>query len=248
MFDSNVQKVLSLISADDVVLDIGGWGCPFNRANYVMDSEPYETRGYYSTIGRKASQGGPKEHFTEKTWIRRDICEHTPFPFANKEVDFVICSHVLEDIRDPLWVCAEMIRIAKKGYIEIPSRLVESCRGWESERIAGLTHHRWLISVDQERREIEFLMKHHMIHSERRFSFPSAFLRSLPDEKKISFLFWEGSFSYHEKSIHGLQKIAEELAGFIDSSYRYPVWTTAVDRVSNNVSQLRRKLERKLFR
>jgi hypothetical protein len=35
----------------------------------------------------------------------------------------VICSHTLEDIRDPLWVCSEMIRIGKAGYIELPRGL-----------------------------------------------------------------------------------------------------------------------------
>src|SRR5689334_18962407 len=57
MFEPNVQRVLQLISADDVVLDIGGWASPFNRANYVMDAFPYETRGFYRTFGGPASQG-----------------------------------------------------------------------------------------------------------------------------------------------------------------------------------------------
>jgi len=33
-----------------------------------------------------------------------------------------------------------MIRIAKTGYIEVPSRLSETCRGHEPG-IAGLSHH-----------------------------------------------------------------------------------------------------------
>src|SRR5436190_9828986 len=127
MFAPNISRVLAQISESDVVLDIGGWACPFNRANIVMDAEPYATRGYYKSIGMPASQGGDHEHFTEATWIRRDVCSKEPFPFGSKEIDFVICSHTLEDIRDPLWVCSEMQRVAKRGYIEIPSRLVESC-------------------------------------------------------------------------------------------------------------------------
>ena len=45
MFDPNVPKVLSKIHDGDLVLDIGGWGRPFNRADYVLDSGPFETRG-----------------------------------------------------------------------------------------------------------------------------------------------------------------------------------------------------------
>ena len=31
-----------------MVLDIGGWAHPFNRANYVMDLAPYVTRGFHT--------------------------------------------------------------------------------------------------------------------------------------------------------------------------------------------------------
>ena len=47
MLDANAQRILSSLSAGDLVLDIGGWACPFNRANYILDAEPYETRGFY---------------------------------------------------------------------------------------------------------------------------------------------------------------------------------------------------------
>ena len=39
--------------------------------------------------------------------------------------DFAICSHTLEDVCDPVWVCEELARVAKAGYIEVPSRLEE---------------------------------------------------------------------------------------------------------------------------
>jgi len=131
MNPSHVERILAMLYPDDVVLDIGGWASPFNRANYVMDAEPHETRGYYRTLGRPPSQGGDREWFTKAAWIQRDICEKTPYPFADKSIDFVICSHTLEDVRDPLWVCREMIRIGRRRYIETPSREVESCRGLE---------------------------------------------------------------------------------------------------------------------
>ena len=101
-----MDEVLARIGPDDRVLDVGGWACPFNRADWVLDSEPYETRGYYATIGLPASQGGDREHFTRETWIRRDICDHDPWPFPDKFFDFSICSHTLEDVRDPLFVCS----------------------------------------------------------------------------------------------------------------------------------------------
>jgi hypothetical protein len=48
MFDENASRILAQLRDDEIVLDIGGWARPFNRANYVIDAEPFETRGYYS--------------------------------------------------------------------------------------------------------------------------------------------------------------------------------------------------------
>ena len=33
MYEPNVQRILQSLSPKDVVLDIGGWASPFNRAN-----------------------------------------------------------------------------------------------------------------------------------------------------------------------------------------------------------------------
>jgi len=131
-----------------------------------MDAEPYETRGHYNRTFAKInplpSLGGTIERFTSDTWIQRDICEKTPYPSQDKSIDLVICSHTLEDVRDPLWVCSEMIRIAKAGYVEVPSRRCESCRGLETG-ITGLSHHRWLIEV--EGNGLRFLPKFHKINT-----------------------------------------------------------------------------------
>ena len=124
----------------------------------------------YRAIGGPISQGGDTECFSEDTWLQRDICSREAFPFRDKSIDFAICSHTLEDIRDPLWVCSELIRVAKRGYIEVPSREWETCRGSERPNEVGLSHHRWLIDVSGKR--LRFLMKFHLIHSHWRFSLP----------------------------------------------------------------------------
>ena len=178
-----------------------------------MDSEPYETRGHYRTFGGAPSQGGEIEHFTRESWIRRDLCAREPLPFKDAEFDFVVCSHTLEDLRDPLWVCSEMIRVGRRGYVETPSREWETCRGCESRRIAGLSHHHWLVEIDGN--EITFLFKYHMIHSHWRFSFPPSHLRRMPEAKAFQWLFWEGSFGFKERLIHGVENQAAELEGYV---------------------------------
>ncbi len=224
MYHANEAKVLSMIGPDDVVLDVGGGARCFNRANYVMDWVPYNLRGiHYKQYMNLDGQGGEVEHFNADTWIHRDICSHEPFPFADKSIDFCICSHTLEDIRDPLWVCHEMNRVAKRGYIEIPSRLLESCRNQNPGVPVGVGHHRWLIEVEGNR--IAFLPKCHEIHGNPLLSFPESYGRSLPQDRLATWLFWEGGFEYHEGSIHqeAYQRGTEaEMAAFIRLHRPYP--------------------------
>src|SRR5437870_11794806 len=124
MFGGSAERILREVPADAVVLDIGAWGKPFTRADWVLDYMPYETRGLYG------KDGEDPERFTADTWVIWDICDRRPFPFSDKQFDFVICSHTLEDIRDPVWVCSELNRIGKAGYIEVRSRLEEQCDGF----------------------------------------------------------------------------------------------------------------------
>lgn len=243
MFEPNVQAVLDRIKPDDRVLDIGGWARPFNRANYVLDAEPYETRGYYGAS--RPPQGGEREHFTRESWYARDICEHTPFPFGDKELDYVICSHTLEDIRDPLWVCAEMVRVAKAGYLEVPSRVAESCRGTEPG-IVGWTHHRWLIDIGDA--HVDFLMKYHMIHSSPRFSLPRSYLHTLPEERQVQWLFWTDSFTFAERTIHGVENIAAELEGYVNKVAPASAIPGKVDDALFEVAQLGRRAVNRLRR
>jgi hypothetical protein len=240
MYLPNSDLIMSRLPASAVVLDIGGWAHPFNRANYVMDSEPYETRGYYNRTFAKNNPfpplGGTVEHFTPDTWIRRDICEKTPYPFPDKSVDLVICSHTLEDIRDPLWVCSEMIRIGKSGYVEVPSRLWESCRG-HAPGIAGLSHHRWLIDIGDN--GLRFLQKFHMIHNWK-YSLPAAALKKMSEAEKVSWLFWQESFEFSEVTLHGAAQ-EEELARFVNSVRPYPAALLLADTAWQNGRQLSRR-------
>jgi hypothetical protein len=241
MHEPNVARILATLQPDDVVLDIGGWARPFNRADWVMDAEPYDTRGWYGL----PAQGGERERFTADHWIRRDICDREPFPFADKSVDFVICSHVLEDVRDPLWVCREMMRIGRRGYVEVPSRVAESCRGVEPGQV-GWSHHRWLIDMGDS--GLVFLMKYHTIHRHWRLSFPPSLLRRLGEAQRVQWLFWEDRFACEERTIHGVESIIEELAGFVARVRPYPRWLVAADAALRAVGRLPGRVTRRLAR
>src|SRR5882672_6252258 len=141
MLAASREEILSRLTDSDLVLDVGGWGKPFARADWVIDLMPHETRGIYGeTPDRDA------ERFSAATWVERDICDREPWPFTDRQFEFAICSQTLEDVRDPVWVCSELNRVAKAGYIEVPSRLEEQSWGCAGEFV-GWDHHRWLIDV-----------------------------------------------------------------------------------------------------
>ena len=74
--------------------------------------------------------------FTVWIAVAADIAS---LPFKEKSFDFVFCSHVLEHVKDPALACRELIRVAKRGYIETP-------RKW-TEFYAGHPSHRWLVDL-----------------------------------------------------------------------------------------------------
>ncbi len=207
MLSTSLERIGTSISEAAVVLDIGGWGRPLARADWVMDLMPYETRGLYG------QEDPAPERFSDSTWIRRDICDREPYPFADGEIDFVVCSHTLEDVRDPIWVCSEMNRIAKAGYIEVPSRLEEQSFGIQGPWV-GWGHHRWLIEVLDHRR-IEFVLKHHVMHGRPSDHFPPGFSSLLAPKERVLTLWWEGSFDFGERVLMGADELDPYLAEFV---------------------------------
>src|SRR5438034_907021 len=163
MLPASARRISQRVGEDAQVLDVGGWANPFPRADWVIDLMPYETRGLYG-----AAPPGP-ERFDEGTWMRRDICDREPWPFEDDRFDFAICSQTLEDVRDPIWVCSELTRVARAGYAEVPSRLEEQCRGVNGPWV-GWSHHHWL--VDEVDGGLEFVLKPHMLHARDDLSFP----------------------------------------------------------------------------
>ena len=195
MLPAKRARILEQLSGDALVLDVGGWADPFERADWVLDLLPYETRGLYAHPSQDPGERGA-ERFTADTWVCRDICDHEPWPFDDDQFDFAICSHTLEDVRDPVRVCSELNRVAKAGYLEVPSREEEQSRGVHGPWV-GWSHHRWICDVDAN--GISFVAKPHLLHYADGLSFPAGFAESLADAERVAALFWQGEFGYGER-------------------------------------------------
>ena len=168
--------MLERLKDRDLVLDVGAWAHPFERADWVIDLMPYETRGLYYYDREQAD-----ERFSAETWVQRDICSREPWPWPDDHFDFAVCAQTLEDVRDPVWVCRELSRVARAGYVEVPSRLEEQSWGVHGPW-AGWSHHRWLCDVVDGRLEVVF--KTSLVHGRESDHFPAGFHATLSDEER----------------------------------------------------------------
>jgi SAM-dependent methyltransferase len=194
MLETSQVRIEAELGPAERVLDIGGWAKPFPRADWVVDLMPYATRGLYAEGGVDPA----RERFTSETWLEGDVCAK-PLPFADDEFDYVVCAHTLEDLRDPIAVCAEIARVGKRGYIEVPSRLDEQAWGVVGP-FAGWSHHRWLIDlVDGD--QLQFVHKPHALHALPAAQIPHEIHAALTPEQRVIRLFWTDTFGFFERSI-----------------------------------------------
>lgn len=106
----SLRRVHCPVTKDALVLEVGSGGKPYPRADVLLDAY---------------------ENTRERNWAPLKVDRPTvlgfveQLPFRDKAFDFVIASHVLEHSADPEQFIAELQRVAKAGYIEVPDALFE---------------------------------------------------------------------------------------------------------------------------
>jgi hypothetical protein len=107
------RKLSHQIDRDAIVLDIGSGNNPHPRANVICEKyfeDSTERGGVFVTLARQVVVGA----------------DAMRLPFRDKAFDYVIASHILEHMDDPVSFAAELQRVGKAGYIETPTVLCES--------------------------------------------------------------------------------------------------------------------------
>jgi hypothetical protein len=222
----NARRLIATIPPDATVVDVGGGASPFPRADWVIDALPFDARGAGSGDDAHRSVDYPPRYARER-WVQVDVCDRRPWPFPDKRFDFAVCSHLLEDLRDPIWVCSELRRVARAGYIEIPSRYVEQSKGVENPRHCGYYHHRWLVTAVGNR--LDFRHKPHVLHS-----VDAAVVARLRPGQVINprhaivTLEWSGEFEAREVLEFDERAVVRELVDFARPARSVPDLVTRV--------------------
>jgi SAM-dependent methyltransferase len=114
---------------DDLVLDVGSGDKPHWRADVLIDRYVDAAHGIQRS-GRAAAR------------VSRPLfdADAAAMPFADGAFDYVVCSHVLEHVVDPAAVVAEMTRVGRAGYIEVPEAA--------SAKILDFPSHLWWCRLD----------------------------------------------------------------------------------------------------
>lgn len=184
---SNKEQPQTHTSSENNVPDMGSWNDVFPRANWIVDINPYETGHNNSELF---------EQFDKWPWVEGDINDPRVWErFSDKEFNFVICSHILEDIRGPLFVRRQLIRVAKRGYVDVPTHFRECTRASADDNVSGYDHHRWLVEVVDG--ALIFAPKLHWAHV---LDFLTNARRQYLSNHKFHYVsfFWKEHFSYRE--------------------------------------------------
>lgn len=116
----------ALMPEGTLVVDVGGGSDPHPGAHIIVDKFIEDNRhrmGQHDFLGStklvKVNPAGEEEVSTIRfTVVCGDIMQ---LPFADKQVDFIIARHILEHVEDVQGAMAELSRVAKAGYIEMPT-------------------------------------------------------------------------------------------------------------------------------
>lgn len=90
---------------------------------------------------------------TDRRLFLGDVCQPAVWDEVAAEVerrgrryDFSICTHVFEDVRDPLFVARQLMRVSAAGFVSMPTKHSE-LSNVESGSYLGYCHHRWIFTV-----------------------------------------------------------------------------------------------------
>ena len=110
-------------------------------------------------------------------------------PFADKEFNFIIASHVLEHVEDIEYFIKELERVANRGYIEVPTRLEDNLVDVNEKA------HIWWINFDDINNSLIIAKRKQIIEPFLSVSTVQN-LRKFFRDSLVTEIFWESKINY----------------------------------------------------
>ncbi|MEO7371641.1 MAG: methyltransferase domain-containing protein [Ilumatobacteraceae bacterium] len=123
------RRITIPVDHTSLVLDVGSGDKPHWRADVLLDRYVGDDHG-----GQRSGAAAAR---VDRPLFDADAAD---MPFADKVFDYVICSHMLEHVEHPAAVVAELTRVAKAGYIEVPEAA--------SAKIVDFPSHLWWVTME----------------------------------------------------------------------------------------------------
>mgnify|MGYP003645340094 CR=1 FL=1 len=132
------------------VIDVGGaaGGNPAYDvpANFIVDIKVPEGEDLGDRQLRERDNKEEIHYFAVNINYESEWEKVLQYVEENGKFDFCLCTHTLEDVQAPEVAIKMFGRIAKEGYVAIPSKYRE-LSNWESHHYKGYFHHRWIYSI-----------------------------------------------------------------------------------------------------
>ena len=142
------------------------------------------------------------EEFRKKNLPYTQITPNQKLPFKDKEFDYVILSHVMEHVPNLLEFKSEIERIAKAGYIELPTKLNDNMVFGCDEEILG---HKWWFEFDDDNLKLLYTPKVDAIEKFLSVAQVWKFQEYYEDSFLLQF-YWNDSFELKKREPYRVEK------------------------------------------
>ena len=188
------------------------------RSNRFDILQTLEENPEWNIVDLGSGEDGSCEHATtfvdlndwkikpeNKDLIIHDL-NNLPLPFKDKEFDFCWASHILEHVKDPISFIKEVVRISDRGYIEVPTPLIDNLVSGDD--IHDPNGHKWWVYYDDSNEKIVVRPRKNLLYKtvdipelNRLYPFfRSSFVVELYWEKDINIEIGDEIYSYEGKT------------------------------------------------
>ena len=232
------DRIASSVGDDDLVLDVGGWASRSRAPTGSSTSSPTRPAASTATAPPRAPSASlPRPGSCATSATGSPGRPRRPVRVRD------LRAHARGRARPGLGLRGAQ-RVARAGYVEVPSRLEEQALGVQGPWV-GWSHHRWLI--DLEDGGLAFAPKSQLLDHRAAYRFPVGFHATLSPKQWVTARWWEGALTARERFFADPAAYDAYLREFVAAHRprRIPArpWVAAHRRLARERWNLRRRLD-----